>query len=72
MPEPLSWEIPRNASEICIVTKTAILRQWAVPTITYEDHIFGYDHSQTKSSFIVGTYRKKYRVTIEEIEGENV
>lgn len=63
----LSWETPRNASEICRVTQNAILRQWMIPSIDFEDAAIGYDIDENNSSFIVSGYRTRYRVTIEKI-----
>jgi hypothetical protein len=65
MPE-LSWEVPRNASEIGIVTRQAILRQWAVPSISFDGDTETYDFSPRITTFIVSGWRKQYRVMIVE------
>lgn len=65
----LSWEIPRNASEICRVLTSAILKQWMIPMIDFEDSVNGYDVSENKSIFLIKAHKKQYRVTIEEIDG---
>ena len=67
MPNELSWEVPRNASEICRVIRYAILRQWMIPAIDFENLASGYDHDENNSSFIVKNYKTQYRVTVEKI-----
>lgn len=63
----LSWETPRNASEICRVTQNSILRQWMIPSITFDDNANEYDIDEQNSCFVVSGIRTRYRVTIEEI-----
>lgn len=67
--QELSWEIPRNASEICRVLTSAILKQWMIPMIDFEDSVNGYDVSENKSIFLIKSHKKQYRVTIEELDG---
>jgi hypothetical protein len=63
----LSWETPRNASEIGMVMRTSILRQWMIPSITFDDNANEYDIDEQNSCFVVSGIRTRYRVTIEEI-----
>jgi len=65
--EELSWETPRNAAEICKLLQQAILHQWMVPSISFEENTNVYNHDEKNSSFIVSGIRTRYQVTIEEI-----
>jgi hypothetical protein len=63
----LSWEIMRNASEIGMVLRNAILKQWLIPSITMEENTVVYDHDEKKTSFVVNSYKTSYKITIEEL-----
>jgi IS30 family transposase len=66
----LSWENPRNTKEIGMVTRSAIIQQWFVPSITFDEGFEVYDHDENTSSFVVQTYKTRYRVLIERIEDD--
>ena len=65
----LGWEVPRNAEEICMVTRQAILNQWAIPAIGFDSKLESYVVNEETSTFIVESYKSKFKVTIQKLEG---
>jgi hypothetical protein len=69
MPEDISIFNPRNVEDIRKIVSSAILRTWSIPMIDYEPLANSYEHDENNSSFIVRSFGKNFRVSIEEIDG---